>query len=249
MKSISSKPKNTLEATNDSIADSPFYQEYKGRLSPKIVNMKTAISLNYHYVYSRIPKAANSTVVANLYKAETGKILIDDTTSVKDEYFSTLSALNADELNQLNSFFKFTVVRNPLARIQSAYLDKISRDQTSTKTNMVRDRLGIAPEKSVNFDDFIDYLEQGGISQNGHWSLQKDLLCFQIEEYEIVGKVENLASDLTKILKRIYGAHGELISANTHKTNSKNLVLNVSQKKKIYKLYEQDFELFEYSLL
>ncbi len=227
------------------VNESLFFQNYTGRLSANIVNMKTAVSLSNKYVYSRIPKAANTTVVANLYNRETGKCLTYDASFVKKDYFSTLSSLNADKIDRLSSFFKFTMVRNPMTRICSAYLDKINKSQ-STKANMVRNLLNIHPDIMLSFDDFLDYLEQGGINQNGHWSLQKDLLCFPIDEYEIIGKVENIDIDLLNILKRIYGTECELISARKHRTDNQNMILKRSQKKKIYKLYQEDYELFGY---
>lgn len=95
---------------------------------------------------------------------------------------------------------------------------------------------------------FLDYLECGGIIENGHWSLQKDLLFFPVEQYEVICKVENLQADLSLVFARIYGEDRELIKADKHKTNHNELILSSDQKKRIHKIYQEDFELFGYPL-
>ncbi|MCP4189144.1 MAG: sulfotransferase family protein [Planctomycetaceae bacterium] len=185
-------------------------------------------------------------MVATIDEGETGKGP-SEIEKVKARYFESLSDLNQQDIDSLDAFFKFTVVRNPIARVRSAYLDKIARSP-ARKAKYVRRKQGLSKNEPVSFDMFLDYLECGGIIENGHWSLQKDLLFFPVEQYEVIGKVENLQADLSLVFARIYGEDRELIKANKHKINRNELILSSDQKKRIQKIYQEDFELFGYPL-
>src|SRR5210317_1943901 len=47
----------------------PFYRRFPPRLSPNIVDSRIAVSRDLSYCYFRIPKAANSTIIASLNRA------------------------------------------------------------------------------------------------------------------------------------------------------------------------------------
>ncbi|MBL4672056.1 MAG: sulfotransferase family protein [Arenicella sp.] len=236
--------KQTRKVLEESKYQSPFYQLFNGTLPPNIVDMKTAISFDYQYVYSRIPKAANSTVVASLYKKETGNDIDDYAKDVKEHYFLKLSSLSEKELKQLKQFFKFTIVRNPIARLRSAYLDKI----LSGEKIQVQKFFNISSKTKINFDLFLDFLEQGGINDNSHWAPQKNLLYFPIDDYDYIGKVETLEKDMEVVLGKIYQSRGTVFSICKRRTGKIDFTVSNSQKKRIYQLYEQDFECFSYSL-
>lgn len=181
--------------------------------------------------------------MAILYKHETGLNPLN-LSYIKRKYFAHFSDLDEGTFNNLLSYFKFTVVRNPISRIKSSYLNKIVRGKPQSQ--LLITRKSIAEGNKVSFDDFLDYLELGGISENPHWCLQKDLLLFPVENYDAICKVENLPYCIVPVFQRIYGVNVNLITKNEHKTNSSEFLLNSNQKERIKKLYYDDFETFGY---
>jgi hypothetical protein len=54
------------------IALSPFHRRFHGRLPARMVNDKIYINDDYQYIFFRIPKNANSFVIANLSLMQNG---------------------------------------------------------------------------------------------------------------------------------------------------------------------------------
>lgn len=166
---------------------------------------------------------------------------------IKDHYFTKPGELSGIDLKNLDSYFKFTIVRNPYRRILSAYLDKIEKTSGS-KRMIVTKLLNKQQNDEITFSEFLDFLENGGLRQNGHWAPQTDFLVFPIDQYDYIGKLENLQKDLTQIMAIIYSKDCPIISVNAHKTDSKNKIkeLTPSDKLRIYNLYMDDFKNFNY---
>lgn len=226
-----------------------FYKAYPIKLNRNIIENGLAISTALGYVYARIYKSANSTVISSLYNAENNIRItsLEDVQKIKDNYFTKPGELSKSDLKNLDSYFKFTIVRNPCRRILSAYLDKIEKTDGS-KRKIVTKFLNKKPDDEITFNEFLDFLENGGLRQNGHWAPQTDFLVFPIDQYDYIGKLENLQKDLTQILSIIYSKDCPIISVNEHKTNSKKKTkdLTPSDKLRIYNLYIDDFRNFDY---
>ncbi|MDN3492422.1 sulfotransferase family protein [Winogradskyella bathintestinalis] len=221
---------------------------YKGDLPFKIVGSRTIISFKENYFYNRIPKAANSTVIASLYAKESGVKLksLDEVQIIKNNYFTYINDLDFQQLKQLQNLYKFTLVRNPVSRITSAYLDKV-KNKNAPQRKLILRALNKNENDDITFDEFLFYLENGGIYHNAHWSLQKDLLFFDINKYDFIGKMENISSDLPIILENIYDEPSRIISIMPH-ARKKNILENPNsfQLKKIHSIYQPDFHVFKY---
>lgn len=226
-----------------------FYKAYPIKLNRKIIDNGLAISTTRRYVYARIRKAANSTVISSLYHAENNNKItgLDDIQKIKDNYFTKPGELSKTDLENLDSYFKFTIARNPYSRILSAYLDKIENRDKSQRQIVIK-FLKKNPNDEITFNEFLDFLENGGLRQNAHWAPQTDFLVFPIGQYDYIGKLENLQKDLTRILTTIYNKDYPIVSVNEHKTNSKKKTkeLTPSDKLRIYNLYIDDFRNFDY---
>ncbi len=223
-------------------------QRYTGDLAIQIINKKTAISLEQSYCYTRIPKAANSTVIANLYNCEKNIILntTEEVQDIKDNYYSTLNDMSYGQYVKLESFFKFTLVRHPVSRIISAYLDKVVKYEAPQR-RLVLKALNKKSSESISFDEFLHYLSNGGINENAHWARQKDLLFFNHDAYDYIGKIETITTDLPIILKSIYGNYQEIISLRPHASGlSKDYSVDLNQLNIIEDLYQADFKIFNY---
>ncbi len=228
-----------------------FYKAYPIKLSRKIIDNGLAISTTRRYVYARIRKAANSTVISSLYHAENNNRItgLDDIQKIKDNYFTRPGKLSKTDLENLDSYFKFTIARNPYSRILSTYLDKIENRDKSQRQIVIK-FLKKNPNDEITFHEFLDFLENGGLRQNAHWAPQIDFLVFPIDQYNYIGKLESLQKDLTQILTLIYRKDCPIISVNEHKTDSmdKTKKLTPAEKCRIYNLYMDDFKNFHYEV-
>lgn len=228
---------------------SPFYERYHPRLPLYIIDTRIIISHKYKFLLVRVPKAGQSTVVASLYHAETGKRLrsTDDIQPIKVQYYEHPSSLTGRQFDDIEkNYFKFTFVRHPYTRVLSAYQDKI--EPNIDKKRVIAEVLN-KDENEINFQDFIKYLEYGKINSDPHWARQVDLLTIPLSKFDYIGKLENINKDLPYVLKTIYGRSGPIVSVKNHATQAQKKVANLSkkEKEKIYTLYKSGFETFGYS--
>lgn len=233
------------------LKQTPYYQTYKPKLSSFIIERTTCIRRNYKYIYFRIPKAANTMITSNLYLNENGVFNI--TSEELNQYkvnFERPSSLADDEIRDFENYFKFTVVRNPATRILSCYLQKILGN--AKEKNIVTKDIGVEDDAYLSFEEFLDWLgSEGNIRKNYHWALQVDLIPIGIEALDFVGKVETLDTDLDLILDRIFGKDRERKSIDfspgkTHANEKQDEYFTPGIRKKILKLYQDDFDSFEY---
>lgn len=226
-----------------------FYKAYPIKLNRNIIENGLAISTAQRYVYARMRKAANSTVISSLYNAENNKKVtsLDDIQIIKDNYFTKPGELSKTDLKNLDSYFKFTIVRHPYSRILSAYMDKIENRNRSQR-KIVAEFLNKQQHDEITLNEFLNFLENGGLRENAHWAPQTDFLVFPIDQYDYIGKLEKLQQDLMQILAIIYKKNCPIISVNEHKTDSKSKTkeLTPSDKLRIYSLYMDDFKNFNY---
>lgn len=208
-------------------------------------NLRTAVDRQRGFIYFRIPKAANSTVMVNLLNGE----LVGPSKNAK-RAFERVSSLSKEEVSTLTDrFFLFTVVRNPYSRVASAYLDKIVRGKRSAK---VRATLPPQDGGGIRFTDFCQYLKSGGVDQDPHWYRQVDLIPCGYDKLHFIGHVESLNNDLAHILREIGGKPAEdSRSWEPHRTGAD------SQLKALYtqecidavsSVYADDFAAFGYSI-
>ena len=228
----------------------PFYQRYPPRLPAALLDPLGLVSHTRKFAYFRIFKAANSTVVASLYHAQTGMAIttLRELQVVKDFYYARPSQLCSRALGQLaHSYFKFTFVRAPYARVCAAFLDKVVPPEQD-KHRLVTRGLGKPDDAQLSFADFLNYLEAGGLDKNAHWTRQVDLLAMTSKNLDFVGRTENLAADLPHVLGVIFGGQPPVISVKEHATSASRMVaeLDAATRDRIWRLYQPDFEEFDY---
>lgn len=242
-----------LKSKEERFRKSPFFQKYPTILPIQNANNRINISRRYPYAYFRIPKAANSTIVYNLYYAETGKLLetSEEMEQARTAFFNHPGSLGDNQLkNFLDEYYKFSIVRNPYTRFLSGYFEKIyNKRRFLPYRDKLAQYLGKSFDASISMDEFLDYLENGGINDNLHWARQCDILLMPYDEFDFIGKVENLDEDLKFLLRHIFKIESEILTWPKHITNAHRKVnlLDSENAARIYSLYEQDFETFEYS--
>ena len=182
---------NKLIYNKYTVALTPFYKKYpfQGKASIRSADDRGAIDFELGIFCNRIPKAANSTIVSNLVQLKLGTEI--ESPKAK-KVFTTPSQLKKTELEKFDDLFKFAVVRDPFSRTLSAYLDKIDR-----KFNQDGEK--------ISFKDFLKSLKNGKLHSNLHWAPQTSIFLIPIEEFDFIGKFENLNEDLAFIISKIKG--------------------------------------------
>ncbi|MEW6997527.1 sulfotransferase family protein [Colwelliaceae bacterium BS250] len=167
----------------------PFYKKYpfQSNVSIKSADDRGCIDFDLGIFCNRVPKAANSTIVSNLVQLKLGKEI---NTIKSKKIFRTPSQLTTNELNKFDSLFKFAIVRDPFSRTLSAYLDKI-------------DRVFNQNGEKISFKDFLKSLNSGKLYSNLHWAPQSSILLIPFEDFDFIGKFENLNDDLGHIINKI----------------------------------------------
>ncbi|MCK8516991.1 sulfotransferase family protein [Methylonatrum kenyense] len=227
---------------------SPFFRRFPAKTPDMAerVNRRIAVSRKPSYIYFRVPKAANSTVIRNLRYAEEGA---DIDMPKEKEAFLRPSALWWWEVSRLRErFFLFTVVRDPYSRILSAYLDKVQR---SNRRSKVLSGLDLTDDDAaIGFDEFCDFLERGGLDSDAHWCRQIDLIPCGPAYLHAIGRVESLAQDLPEILHRATGVRRKTLQSHSpHKTGASERMHTVYTKalaERIRTIYKADFDAFGY---
>ncbi len=217
----------------------------------KWLSTRAAVSFKSKYCYFRIPKCANSTIVSSLAFHDENIEYIESNNKrneaheIKKQFdrIPTKEIPNIEEYIQ--DLFLFTFVRNPYTRLLSCYFDKIKENSFDNKYIRIltkKDKFG-----KMKFEDFIFYLENGGLYKNPHWVPQHKMISVDVEKLDFIGKTERIEEDLKQICLKLFGEYKGLKLANIGKNSHKyNGMYNEDLKNRVYNLYKKDFKLFKY---
>lgn len=229
---------NKLLRNRLTIPMTAFYRRYpySGGIAIDSADARGCVDLQLGFFCNRIPKAANSTIVTSLARMRFHR---DIPSKQAKKIFLTPALLSSDEVANFDQLFRFVFVRNPFTRTLSAYLDKVER-------RAIRDN------KETSFKQFLSELDQGRLHRNGHWAPQSDLLLIPLEQFDFIGKVETLQSDLSKVNSRLLDCKEDSavksVFSNATNANSKlPLYYDDESIELVCKLFRKDFELFDYA--
>jgi hypothetical protein len=238
------------------IARSPFFRlhRYQGPLSYKSVDAYSAVDQHLGIFFHRIPKAANSSLVASITQLRQGKSLPasqEFKRAVRETLVRPSALSDAEAANAVN-LFKFVFVRDPYSRALSAYLSKVKGpwkiDQQIRQDVYSTSSLDRGPP---SFEEFCHFLRAGGLYRNHHWWPQVDFLVFPVDRYDFIGRVESIDADFNRLAKRILANPGyEMLEEDpAHRTGATELMAQYYTPELydlIYDVYKSDFEAFGY---
>jgi hypothetical protein len=223
----------------------------KKHLSARVLNNRITISSRNRFIYYRVPKSANSSIMYNLIAHDPHQNFdLQDYTSgwaKKHAYYKPKDYGIKGARRILQDHFLFTFVRNPYDRVLSAYLDKITQPHKQRK---IAKFLGKPLDTKIEFSNFIEYLMKGGLFGNIHWAPQSSFLPPN-DYFHFIGYVESLEENLQELLPRLFP---ELSSMN-FQNESKNITRASTRRDEYYtselmqyvrKLYHTDFIRFHY---
>ncbi|KAG7167443.1 Carbohydrate sulfotransferase 11-like 10 [Homarus americanus] len=165
-------------------------------------------------------------------------------------------AKKSDLIRKVANYTKFLVVRHPFQRLFSAYKDKIQppnpeRDVISVLSYVQKHRFN-ATRKDIQWQEFVSYIIDGGYRENQHWRPYV-MQCYLCDiQYDIIAKYETLFEDSEEILRRI-GAPESLHFPDYYPSSTQTELMSYmgkltqEQTDRLYQIYQQDFELFQYT--
>jgi hypothetical protein len=214
------------------------------------------------YLYQPIPKCACTTIKTLLLQLE--GLPVDDNVwrRHQKEYnrFPGTTHLTIEE--QLDLFegrtntFKFVIVRNPYARLASAYCDKILLNPAPYMLRKIRKAAadqGTVLSDPITFEQFISVVSRQSLQEmDPHYRPQHYEGRFSIIKYDFIGRMEAMPHDLVYALERI-GASDAIIARANERYNAAGSSLDrwetVSPevRRQFLATFEIDFDTLQYS--
>jgi hypothetical protein len=235
------------------ISASPFYRKYpfKGKVRLSSADRRGVVDFEMGFFYNRVPKAANTTIMANLAALKKGTGAQSGQDDLRSIFSQTPAWLREDQMRGFEQLFKFTFVRNPYSRVLSAYLDKIVKDIEPGR----RKKMGMPASGGIpSFKDFVEWLGRSGLHKDIHWAPQSSILVIPVHKFDFIGRIENLEEDFRMVTGRL-DTEQHMRSNSNFQTRSPHATGASDKESEYYSeelrrivagLYKDDFEAFGY---
>lgn len=189
----------------------------------------------FHYykcIFVHIPKTAGLSICQSIFS------------NYGAGHYSLSDYQNIFSKRIFNSYFKFTIVRNPYERFESAY--------DYLKNGGFDDRDRLWAEKNImvynDINEFVQFwLNSKSMFEMVHFKPQANFLKNKSGQInmDFIGRMENLQDDYNFIKKKV-GFTADLKKINTTKRKNDRIQLNQISKEKVYQMYKEDFEVLKY---
>lgn len=222
---------------------------------PARMNYLINWSPRHRYIYFEVPKTGCTTVKRMLQLAEVDGRAEKLDQNVHDKNASPVWS-PADDLEAFeealtsDAFLKFAFVRNPYARVLSAYLDKIVINEWERERR--RPALGFTVDEEVPFLAFLQRLATNDLLDSDiHWTPQTSLLGIPQVRLDYIGRFEHFGEDLAAVAARLglVEYFNEVRSERPHATGASDRLgeyLDPASQALAEQLYHRDFELLGY---
>lgn len=218
----------------------------------------------YNCIYVSNAKAGTGTTLLWLHRVYTG-----------DHDFTPVRSIHAEQrlpkpddvnwdnmIDMLNgNGFRFTFVRDPVRRVESAFKNKVARYVNDGVPRRAARRMkalhmalghGKIPQQGLSFDQFVAALEilaaESAMAMNHHWRPQHLNLMHGLVTYDLVGRLECFDADLAKV-REATGMPDVPIEVwrNASAASSTSLFDGRPDLlRKVRSIYARDFELYGY---
>lgn len=206
----------------------------------------------YRCIYVQNAKAGCTTILLWLHRVRTGDYTASPARLHRDHALPRVEDLGWDAVTGMLSgdAFRFSFVRDPIRRVESAYLDKILRHRRFRGRPRLLRVLGLPedPDQDVTLDQFVDALEmQEPIQMDQHWRPQHLNLMHGLVDYDLIGRLETFDADIARI-REATGIPEAPIEARNPTTRSEGSMFDSRPDllRRVRDVYARDFELYGY---
>lgn len=200
-------------------------------------------------VYVKNPKAASSTLVDWLDWLHRGEQSDQGTNIHRHNSLPGPGHVGWRRIGRMlgGRSFRFTFVREPLARFESAYRSKFveaTRPRTQVQRTLGRPE---DPGTPVSFEDFVAAVEmQDPLLRNLHWRAQHLNLMHPLVTYDHIGRVETFDDDMARICAVLDVPPPARVRNVTSKDRSSEFEGRPDLVARVRRIYERDYELYGY---
>ncbi|MGX9352153.1 sulfotransferase family 2 domain-containing protein [Shimia sp. W99] len=147
--------------------------------------------------------------------------------------------------------YRFTIVREPVARTVSSFADKIVKGEKQ-KTKLMR-YLKKPADSDMSLSQFLDVMahDEGARDVDRHWRSQRLEVSYDFINYDFVGDMADLNGAMKRIVRRLFDVeHPEVQDTRTslgHQSMSAELIaaMTATDRKNIETAFGPDFEMYE----
>lgn len=204
-------------------------------------------------IYVKNPKAACSTILVWLDRIHTGELDHEFSNIHKQHRLPKVGEVGRRRVARMLSgkAYRFSFVRNPVRRFESAYWDKIV--YSVNWRPKVQEALGLPPDKDaeLTFEQFLTGVEnQDPLSEmDPHWRPQHLNLMHPLVTYDHLGRLENFDADL-EIIREQAGLPQiphQVRNPSKHKKSEESVYANRPDLvRRVEQVYAKDMELYGY---
>ena len=234
---VSGNDEHLTESNKDSMSACSEHRLDQVKSGCKILN-KTQMSLSemdltylyvdeMHKVVACLPPKTGCTTWKMIIANNSGEEPLDANLDGKSLHYDGMKPYNVERLKAypkhdidriLKDYYKMMVIRHPVERIVSTYLDKL----VSNKSLSWRQYLGekvlkrLHPDLSeavkekgegVTFNDFVQYIIQTSSEMNPHWRPVSRMCHPCIIQYDYIVKLETQRVDASRIIHWYFGPY------------------------------------------
>lgn len=233
------------------------------------IKYATFVGEKYPFLFVETPKCACSTmkkIVAHIEGKEIPRVHVwKETTldmSLHSRAVHPVKNLNLFAPKQIKHILtspnvtRFCVVRNPYARLLSAWADKIRQKEPAYQKywEIIATFNGKRPDVCPDFEDFVNWVTSVHEEEvvDPHWKPMKKILLPELIHYSHTVKTENIVDDFQKVLDSIHFKTPSKVLLSDFRINESlpihwKSMYNAELAKKVYQYYEDDFVYFNYS--
>lgn len=201
------KAKRVLALSGNLVNPLLLSRDFPLRMSRDWITInRIAIQKDYRFIYLRIPKVANSTILQLLFKqAMRNPSVTQSKDYITRKWMTDLASLSwATGLRARQGYFTFMFVRNPYSRVLSAFSNKLFQNSFYITKFGPKVR-ALSDFGNIDFTGFCRFLDKGGLYRDAHWAPQVSFAWPSVRRIDFVGRLERLDDGLRHVFNVIYG--------------------------------------------
>lgn len=209
-----------------------------------------AASRQLPYIYINNWKCGCSTIRRTLWASEHALGLAP--APLDPHAVEQLSALVNDprRWENVDNEFVFTFVRNPYARVLSAYLDKITGTRDPAVWGPFAERHNLGTDE-ISFVEFLRLIAtEPAETMDIHWRPQSQIIGAELVPYDFVGAMESFTPDLAHVIHTLFGPDAKIEVFAPHRTQASERLqqfYGAEERAIVEDLYQDDFRVLGYA--